>query len=431
MKIKNKPGQQGSALAICVMITAIVGFSTASYLTFVRTQNLSIARSQAWNEGIGVMEAGVEEAMTQLYYTGVTSLSSNSCTLKADGRYHKQRSIGTAGSYYDVSIQPVNPPTIYSTAYVRTPLSKTSSNYVTRTVRITTKNSPGGGGGLTAKGKILFSGGGSLDSFDSSDPLYSTGGKYDPAKKKAGGAAVTNAKLADSIHVDTAHIYGKATTGPGGTVTVAGGAVGDLAWNLSNSGIQAGTTANDANVQFDDVLAPWPVGTPFNTPGVGTLPLGLTNYTYVVKPGNNQLGSINIGGGKSMAVYGDAILYMTGDFVTSGSGFVYIAPGASLKIYCAAKFTVSGTGVVNGTQNASKLNVYGLNSCTVATYSGSSAFIGTVYMPYADFTFSGSAGASGSFTANTVTITGGAAVHYDEGLKASSNGYVVARWDEI
>ena len=425
MKFNSNSKSQGSALAICLIMTGILGVGMASYLTFVRNQNLSIARSQVWNGGVGVMEAGVEEALTQLYHNGITTLSNNNWALQADGRYHKTRSVGNDGSYYDTSIEPLSQPRIYSTAYLPVPF--TTSNYIHRTVRVTTKKGPASGGGLTAKGRILFSGGGFLDSFDSSDPLYSTGGKYDPAKRKGGGSAVTNAKLADSIHVGTGHIYGNAATGPGGTVTVAGGAVGDLAWNSSNSGIQAGATASDANVQFDDVAAPF-AGAGW-TPLSG--PVGLTNYTYVLMPGNNQLNSVNIGGGKSMIVTGNSTLYMTGDFTTSGSGFVYVAPGASLKLYVAGKLTVSGSGVVNGTENAANLSILGLNSSTVATYSGSSAFIGTVYMPYADFTFSGSAGASGSFTAKTVTISGGAGVHYDEGLNAGSKKYVVARWDEI
>jgi hypothetical protein len=366
--------------------------------------------------------------LTHLYSNSVVNLAANGWALQGDGKVHKIRSVGSEGSYYDVSIQPVDPPFIYSTAYMRVPLAASSTNYVKRTVRISTKKASNpGGGGLSSKGRILFSGGGSLDSFDSADPLYSTGGVYDPTKRKANGFAASNAKVADSIHVNTAHIYGKASTGPGGTVTVNSGAVGDAAWNASQSGIQPSSTSNDANLQFDDVTAPFVGGASAPVAGL----VGLTNYSYVLKPGNNQISSVNIGGGKSMVAYTDSTLYVTGDFTISGSGFLYITPGASLKLYVAGKFTVSGTGIANGTQNASKFSVYGLNSSTVATYSGSSMFIGTVYMPYADFTFSGSAGASGSFTAAGVTISGGAGVHYDEQLNATAKGYVVGRWDEI
>jgi hypothetical protein len=65
------------------------------------------------------------------------------------------------------------------------------------------------------------------------------------------------------------------------------------------------------------------------------------------------------------------------------------------------------------------------------TVSGSAAFIGTVYAPEAAFTFSGASGASGSFTGNTVAISGGASVHYDEGLSNAGQGYVVMSWNEF
>jgi hypothetical protein len=278
---------------------------------------------------------------------------------------------------------------------------------VSRVVNVTS-----GYGGLIAKNQIIFSGGSSLDSFDSSDSSYSTNGKYDTTKRKDGAKAVTNSRLVDAIHVDTAQIYGSVVTGPDGTTTVNGGAVGDIGWNMNHSGIQPGHSANNAEVEFYDVVAPFTSG--YVTPKAGTV--NGANYTYVVGAGNNQLGSINIGGGKSMIVTGDATLYINGNFTTSGSGYVYIAPGASLKLYMAGKGTVSGTGVINGTERADKLSIYGLNTCTTFYYSGGSQFIGTVYAPYAAFTFSGSAGACGAFAASTITISGGAAVHCDERL---------------
>ena len=94
---------------------------------------------------------------------------------------------------------------------------------------------------------------------------------------------------------------------------------------------------------------------------------------------------------------------------------------------------------MNGTGYARNLSVYGLSSEAVVgkpegkwPYSGSSAFIGTVYAPNNAFIFSGSAGASGSFSANSVSISGGASVHYDESLSAGSDQqYIASSWNEI
>src|SRR5439155_5459 len=71
--------------------------------------------------------AGIEEALTQIYYTGITNLSANNWTWGTDGFYHKTRSVGNDGSYYEVVINPVDPPVIVSTAYARAPLVPSSA----------------------------------------------------------------------------------------------------------------------------------------------------------------------------------------------------------------------------------------------------------------------------------------------------------------
>jgi len=139
---------------------------------------------------------------------------------------------------------------------------------------------------------------------------------------------------------------------------------------------------------------------------------------------------VSINGGRTMLVTGNASLYVNGNFSTSGSGGVYIAPGASLKLYIVGTGNFSGNGIVNNAGLARNLSIYGLNSSHSISYSGSSGFIGTVYAPHADFKFSGSAGAFGAFTGETVTVSGGAHVAYDEDLKNTSD-YVMESWNEI
>ena len=211
-------------------------------------------------------------------------------------------------------------------------------------------------------------------------------------------------------------------------MTYTSGSVGDSAWNASNSGIEAGYSSNDANVQFNNVTAPFAWGSG-STPVAGAGGDG-TNYNWVVGPGNNQLTSVNISVGKKMIVTGDATLYVSGSFFASSTGYVYLAPGASLKLYIGGTGAVSGTGIINGSGYAKNFSVFGLPTCTALSYNGSSEFIGTVYAPSADFSFSGNAGAFGSFTANTVTVSGGAHIAYDKGLNAEGR-YVANSWNEI
>ena len=132
-----------------------------------------------------------------------------------------------------------------------------------------------------------------------------------------------------------------------------------------------------------------------------------------------------------MVVAGDAVLFVDGNLATSGNGLIYIAPGASLKLYVSGTGSITGNGIVNDTQRPDALTIYGLASCDQFSFSGSSSFIGSVYAPDAQFSFNGAVDVSGTFTGETITITGGARIHYDEALDNASKRFVVARWDEI
>ncbi len=453
----NQTNSQGSVLLLTLLTAWVIGVALVSYLALVANQNRSIYHSLSWNCCVPVMEAGVEEALTQIYHNDITQLGNNQWTY-SDGLYHKTSYLGDDGSKYHVTIQPVDPPVIVSTGYYPAPgntgtpmggqtafgiilgavTGPSTPALVSRTLRVTTKRLRPGDGGIQAKGRINLSGPTWLDSFDSTNPQGSTNGKYDPAKRSANGLALSNSTEPDAVHVGTGHVYGRVTSGPGpltgpdATMTYTSGSVGDTEWNASNSGIEDGHASNDANVQFNDVTAPFSWGS-------GATPVGGwgadgTNYNWVIGPGNNQLASVNISVGKKMLVTGDATLYVSGDFYTSGTtstaGYVYLAPGASLKLYIGGNGSVSGTGIINGSGYAKNFSVFGLPTCTALSYNGSSEFIGTVYAPSADFRFSGSAGGFGSFTANTVTVSGGAHIAYDKGLNAGGR-YVAKSWNEI
>src|SRR5215510_9040175 len=127
MKIRTTPQTQGSILLASLLTAAIIGIALGSYLTLTSNQNLSVFRSKTWNDGIPVAEAGVEEALTQLHAYGTTNFAANSWTWGTDGCYHKRRSVGSEGSYFDVGVKPVEPPVITATAYVRTPLTSSSA----------------------------------------------------------------------------------------------------------------------------------------------------------------------------------------------------------------------------------------------------------------------------------------------------------------
>lgn len=417
-----------------LLTTVIIGLTLAAYLELVSAQNLSTARSQQWNVGMAVIEAGIEEALTQLYHNP-TNRDANSWSY-ADALYTKEREVGL--DKYVVTISDTTPPEIVSRAYVRAPRS---TNYMTppRAVRVTTTNESLFARGMVAKGVIDMSGNNvRTDSFDSMDPAYSTGGVYDPDKAKDGGSVATNLGLVNSLNVGNADIHGRAAMGPGGSPALGpSGGIGPKWWrDAGNTGVYPGWFADDMNVNFPDVSAPFTGGA--YTPASGNV--GGTNYNYVLGTGNYQLTSLTMTGNSNnkLLVNGNAVLYVTGNVSLSGQSSIVVAPNASLKMYVGgANASLGGNGVINQNANATNFYYYGLPSNTTLGFSGNASFTGVIYAPAAAFTLGGGGSNQYDFVGASVTgsvrMNGHYNFHYDENLGriGAFRGYVVTSWNEF
>lgn len=420
----------GSTLVVTVLVSSLIGFLLASYLALVSQQNRSIARSLAWNSAMPIIEAGIEEALTHINSTSLDNLASEGWEA-GSGVVTKTRALGDG--FYTVSITTVNPPVIVSTGYVRAPIS---TNYIARAVRVTTRQDALFAKGMVAKGRIDLMGNNiQSDSFDSSDPHYSTGGRYDPAKAKDNGDIATNSALIDSLNVWNAEIYGHVATGPGGTVKIGpNGSVGSRAWvDGGNKGIQPGWATDDMNVSFPDVKPPFSGGlSPIN----GNI--GGTNYNYVLFSGNYLMSSLSLSGQNKMLVVGNATLYVTGNVSLSGNAYIYIAPSASLVMYVGgSSASLGGKGVINNNAFATNFTYYGLPSNTSLAFSGNAAFTGVVYAPEAEFTLGGGGNNTydfvGASISKTIKMNGHFNFHYDEALgkRGPSRGFIITSWNEI
>src|SRR6185436_7635473 len=327
MKIQTLQHQKGNVLLIALATTSIMALTLASYLTLTSSQNVNTSRGQSWNLAIPVAEAGIEEALTQLYYNGVTNLTANNWTYSG-GQYTKQRSLdGT--NYYKVQIAATANPTIIAQGFVRLPKS---TNQISRRVQVTTVSDGMFARGMLAKGQIDLNGNNiATDSFDSIDPAFSTGGQYDPAKIKDSGDIATNSGLVNSLNAGNADIHGHVATGPGGSISVgANGSVGSTAWiNAGNSGIQPGWSRNDMNVSFPDVQVPFTGGS--FTPAGGNQ--GGTNYTYLLTGGNYKTSSLGMSGQNKMLVTVNSVLWVTSSFSMGSQSQVVLAPGVTFKLY--------------------------------------------------------------------------------------------------
>jgi hypothetical protein len=456
MTIRPRHHQEGSALVMTLLTAVIIGMTLASYLTLVSSQNVSTMRSLAWNGTIPVVEAGIEEALTQLYYTGLTNLSANGWAGRADNTYHKSRDFG-GGSRYHVLIKPFKigkkeVPVIECTGYAPAPLapssqfgmilglspsfgsSEPSVPSVMRTVRVVaSRRTPfdfapvGSDSGIEMNGNNI-----TTDSFDSTDPMQSTDGRYDPDKAGDKGDVATNSGLLSSLRVGNADIKGRVATGPNGSPDVGpSGSVGSKTWVESgNSGIEPGYFSDDANIDMPDVKLPFTESP--STPGGRVV--DQTGYDYVLDTGNYQLSSFS---GKVL-VTGNATLLVTDLVKFTGNDYIEIAPGASLKLYVAAPSAeISGNGVVNGTGKAINFQYYGLPSNTEVKFRGNFSYTGVIYAPDANFSLGGGGNNTydfvGAVMAKTIKFNGHVHIHADLGIRPDFPIalYVVESWNEI
>ena len=270
----------GSVLLVSVLTLAIIAMGLGGYLVIVGNQNRSVMRSMQWNAAIPLSEAGIEEALAQLNNRDVTNFSGWTLT---NNLRKMQRTVGNGFYVVALDTNLNSSPVILSTGYAPDPsnlgsVGASNQTYLQRTVRVTTQRNNLFARGMVSRSDISWSGNIFTDSFDSLDPTYSTGGRYDATKAKDNGSIGANS---GNLNLGGGKVYGAASTGPTGSLN--NGTVGDATWVNAgaNSGkVQTGHYNNDMNLQFPDVSAPfagggWP-------PGPGTV-----STTNIITSTNN------------------------------------------------------------------------------------------------------------------------------------------------
>ncbi len=463
-------------MVVTLLTALIIGFALASYLQLVSSQNVSTMRSLAWNSAVPILEAGVEEALTQLRYRGLTNLTADNWvpTVTPYGSgYVKERLLG--GSRYEVVIvvppqSPPNTPKIYSTAFVPAPLAPGSivgmvlgaaigadspasspGQVIRRCVRVDTTKQRTFNGAMVADGQIDLKGMNiATDSFNS---MTSTGHTYPdpilhPTEIGNEGDVATNSGLISSLNMGNADIMGHVSTGPGGSVALGpGGVAGSTTWVQSgthNGQIEKGWSSDDMNVEFPPVQVP----TTGSSVAYGTRIVGTNTYNFVLGSGSYEvIGSKGLTG--NVLVQGDVVLYVPqGSLLNfSGEQKIVIERGASLKLYvgCATATWSGNAGIDN--RNVSDpvthdigclhFQYFGLPTNKTVSMTGNAEFAGVVYAPDANLTLGGSGAREfdliGATVTQTVTMNGHMNFHYDEALRewGPDLGYVAISWDEI
>jgi len=258
------------------------------------------------------------------------------------------------------------------------------------------------------------------DSFDSSNPLYSTLGQYNPLLRRAGGD-IADSSVGGVMNLGNANVYGHAYTGIGTSQSYVqigpDGAVGSLAWNNSSSGIQPGYWLGNFYLNFPDPIQPQ-VGSPL-------LPAPV-NGNVVLSGGNYTISATDPNISKPLMVKAPTIVWVQGSYSLPG---ITLSNNASLILYVGRStghgdsLSIGGNGDINEPGYASAFQIYGLPSVNRIAVSAGSGFIACVYAPDADAVYgstgNGVADFSGAIVARSLTLNGHCNIHYDENLRVN------------
>lgn len=440
----------GHILMVTLFIAGVIGIVLVSALTLVKSQNQAVARSQAWNQCMPVIEAGIEEALAHLNNPRETTLAVNGWTQNGNIYSFSRK---TGDSFFDVNIILTNPlrPLIVSTGYVRLAAMVAQANppllaaasvnvggdqYIARAVEVDLKMTRLFVKGMVAKQQITMNGNTiSTDSYDSSDTNYCTAtGTYDPAKNKDNGDVATISGLQNALSTGNANIKGRLRTGPGGVANVgANGTVGSKAWvDGGNLGIQPGWFSDDLNISLPDVDRPSDAGS-LGIPGSGVV--GTNTYRYLLGSGTYVMSSLSVGNNEKLGVSGKATLIVDGSVTVTGG--IDILPGGTLAVYVAGPNADIGGAGVNNTGSTTNFMFYGLATLKSLTLPSNGDFCGAIYAPSTDFQLSGGGTSDvnfcGACVARTVKVNGHYLFHYDEALGnfGPPSKYVIISWVEL
>ncbi|MEY4387377.1 MAG: hypothetical protein RLY20_2660 [Verrucomicrobiota bacterium] len=424
--IRTSSNCNGSILMVTIISGLLVGMVLASYLALVRHQNATVARAQDWNAALGAAEAGVEEALAQLTHVPLTTNINRSAngwqlaTVDGVACYRVSSRTVLKGSY-DVRFTDTPQPVIYVTGTI---VNSALNASLTRSLEVRTTNAPFFNVGMAALMNIKMNGNNIMtDSYISTNSLYSTGGRYAPAKaRKNGNVASVNGV----IDVGNANINGDLLTGPTGN------------YSVGANGVLTGSYYNDFNAQYQDVKDPVNLAS-FLPPTAAmqnqkiTTTEGTITYPYAFYgSGNYRMlgfkGAIYVGTNVQVTVYVEGNV--------SGSDKFFLAPGAKLTFYMKGD-NFKASGLVNNGGNTQFLYL-GLPSNTSVQFTGNASFTGMIYAPQADFTMNGggSGGSttdfSGACVVKSVNMNGDMSFHYDEALSTlGPTIYKAMSWREL
>jgi hypothetical protein len=399
MRLNSKRTTKGGHTLLVVMLfCGILVAALGTYLALTSSENVIVRRSLSWNAALPLAESGIEEAMSHMAKNSTNYTADNWTRLGTNNVYLKSRTNGL--DYYTVKLS--GTPNSISTITCTGNVHFLNNQYISRVVQVTSRGMvfpPTMG--LVAKGFNL-GGGTFVDSYNSTNPLYSVNGQYSAAlasDKAFMGNPVGGISIAGS-----SAIRGYVAAAPGSMVSIAGAAsVGDFNW--LNKGGQSGHATNGFYVAIPDVSLPFKIGWDPSTNQVAG-----TNYTYFLGGGNYIATNLNAAGASTtMYVDGPNMLYVPGAISLQSITF---STNSSTRLDLYIGSDVSFSPALYGT-TPPKFVVWGLPTCTSMDMTGGTFFTGVIYAPEANLKCSGNSQFFGAITCNSLRTVGSFKFHHD------------------
>lgn len=240
----------------------------------------------------------------------------------------------------------------------------------------------------------------SANSYDSSDPLWSTAnGQYDPLKGGRDGVLIASeAGILNANNIGVVDIWGRLETSSTYSLEISDQSViGSAAWHSPlQTGIEPGAHTTNSLPMLPDVEAPPPGFTPV---------AGVVNgesYDYILFSGSYTLPSLVMSGGQRMLVIGDNRLDVKGQVHLSGNASIRILPTASLRLFLGGKANIRGAGIIN--EGVSRnLAIFGTPGHLDLNLRLTTPFVGSVYAPRATCTIDSTGNGPADFQGSLIS----------------------------
>jgi len=414
-KIIRRDKEQGSILAFSVIILTILVLFAAPFLFQLSSEHRLTDKSYKSLAAISLAEAGIERAIWELNHGNILTWSGDD-SLRTLSISSFQTSDGRVIGDINISIE--NPlgtnPSIEATGRI----PYTGSLEVIRTTRVELETK-----GFSPFEYAAFGDEGINTNVDTDTNSYDSSlGEYDvDGNKGSQGNIGTNSINNGGITLnDDSEINGNAYSGIGSDPSQV-----IVLNDTSEIYKQQLALANQKNLS--SVIPPEDLpfrGLYFLTDGADGIINESGKYTSFVLLNSAQT-----------TITADITLYVTGEFLMTNNTTLYIAPGASVKIYLDDSFEISaGSMLKNLAKNPSKLLLLGTDSFTGTMYMGSSCkFYGAIYAPRANLEYAAPYDFFGSLVTKNLISSAHYDIHYDKALsdlELTGRSFAVKSWQE-